>query len=261
VATHSLVLYGTARSLLTDPLFWVVTLLTVGFLLAHRRPAASRRWVGAGLLLLVLLGWRALPDRLMHALETWHVPASQPFSNYAGIVVLGGSFERASVQLGRKEVQVNAHAERLTEAVALARSYPELPIIFTGGCVDLGEGCVAEAELARRFFIHLGLAPDRVQYEAASRTTHENAVLTAQLPGVDKHRPWLLLTSAWHMPRAMAAFRAEGWNVTPWPVDFRSSADTPWTSYSLTRGVEQWQFALHETLGLLAYWVSGRAAL
>jgi uncharacterized SAM-binding protein YcdF (DUF218 family) len=261
VATHSLVLYGTARSLLTDPLFWVVAILLVGFLLARRRPVASRRWVGAGLLLLVLLGWRALPDRLMHQLETWHDPARQSPSAYAGVVVLGGSFERASVQLGRNDVQVNAHAERLTEAVALARAYPELPIIFTGGCVDTGEGCVPEAELAQRFFTHMGLAPDRMLYEAASRTTYENALLTAQLPGVDKSRPWLLLTSAWHMPRAVAAFRAEGWNVAPWPVDFRSSVYTPWTSYSLTRGVEQWQFALHESLGLLAYWVSGRAAL
>jgi uncharacterized SAM-binding protein YcdF (DUF218 family) len=254
-------LYGLARSLLTDPLFWMAAILTVGFLLGRRRPVASRRWVGAGLVLLVLLGWRALPDRVMHALETRHAPASLAPSAYAGVVVLGGAFERASVQLGRSGVQVNAHAERLTEAVALARTYPELPIIFTGGCVDTGEGCVAEAELARRFFTHLGLAPDRVRYEARSRTTFENALLTAQLPGVDKNRPWLLLTSAWHMPRAVAAFRAQGWNVTPWPVDFRSNGYTPWTSYSLTRGVEQWQFALHETLGLLAYWVSGRAVL
>jgi uncharacterized SAM-binding protein YcdF (DUF218 family) len=127
--------------------------------------------------------------------------------------------------------------------------------------VDTGEGCVPEAVLAQRFFTRMGLAPNRIRYEAASRTTFENALLTAQLPGVDKTRPWLLLTSAWHMPRAVAAFRAQGWNVRPWPADFRSNADMPWTAYSLTKGVQQWQFALHECLGLLAYWVSGRAAL
>jgi uncharacterized SAM-binding protein YcdF (DUF218 family) len=176
-------------------------------------------------------------------------------------VVLGGSFESALLQGKRNQVQLNAHAERLTEAVALARAYPSLPIIFTGGCVDTGEDCVAEAELAHRFFIQMGLAPDRVQYESASRTTYENALLTAQLPRVDKTQPWLLLTSAWHMPRAMAAFQAQGWNVAPWSVDFRGSDQTPWAAYSLTRGAQQWQFALHECLGLLAYWVSGRATL
>ncbi len=251
-------LYGLARSLLTDPLFWLVLMFAAGWLTMHRRPVAARRWVGWGLLLLVLLGWRAPPDRLMHALETWHAPASQPPSTYAGVVVLGGSFERASLQTGRS-VQLNAQAERLTEAVALARAYPDLPIVFTGGCVDTGEGCVAESALAQRFFTQMGLAPDRLRYESASRTTFENALFTAQLPGVDKTRPWLLLTSAWHMPRAMAAFRAQGWNVTPWPADFRSNTNMPWTAYSLTLGVRQWQLALHECLGLLAYWVSGRA--
>jgi len=254
-------LYGLARGLLTDPLFWVVLMFAAGFLALRRRPVAARRWVGWGLLLLVLLGWRPLPDRLMHALETWHAPASQPASAYAGVVVLGGSFERASLQTGRDSVQLNAQAERLTEAVALARAHPDLPIIFTGGCVDTGEGCVPEAELAQRFFTQMGLAPDRVRFESASRTTFENALYTAQLPGVDKTRPWLLLTSAWHMPRSMAAFRAQGWNVTPWPADFLGNANMPWTAYSLTLGVRQWQLALHECLGLLAYWVSGRAAL
>jgi uncharacterized SAM-binding protein YcdF (DUF218 family) len=256
-----LVLYGLARSLLTDPLFWVVLLLVVGVLLGVRRPAAGRRWIISGLVILVFLGWRLPSNAVMYQLEAWYPPANQDASAYAGVVVLGGSFESALLQGKRGQVQLNAHADRLTEAVALAREHPNLPIIFTGGCVDTGEGCVAEAELARRFFTHMGLAPDRVQYESASRTTFENAVLTAQLPGVDKTQPWLLLTSAWHMPRAMAAFRAQGWNVTPWPVDFRGSDQTPWAAYSLTRGVQQWQFALHECLGLLAYWVSGRATL
>lgn len=247
---------------MTDPLFWVAAVLALGWLLMRRHPVAARRCVGLCLLVLLLLGWSAPPDRLMHALETWHAPASREgLSAYAGVVVLGGAFERAALQREREQVQLNAHAERLTEAVALARTRPGLPVVFTGGCVDLGEGCVAEAELARRFFTSMGVAPERVLYEAASRTTHENAVLTARLPGMDKTRPWLLLTSAWHMPRAMAAFKAQGWNVTPWPADFRSADRTPWTGYSLNGGVQQWRFALHECLGLLAYWVSGRAVL
>ncbi len=65
-------LYGLARSLLTDPLFWVVTLLAVGMLLDTRRPAAGRRWVLAGLVILVLLGWRLPSNAVMHQLETWY---------------------------------------------------------------------------------------------------------------------------------------------------------------------------------------------
>lgn len=262
MTTATWMFYGLARSLLTDPLFWVAAVLALGWLLMRRHPLAARRCVGLGLLVLLLLGWSAPPDRLMHLLETWHAPASRDgLTAYAGVVVLGGAFERPGLQRGREQVQTNAHAERLTVAVALARAHPGLTMVFTGGCADVGEGCVPEAELARRFFTSMGLAPERVLYEAASRTTFENAVFSGQLPGVDKTRPWLLLTSAWHMPRAVAAFRAQGWNVTPWPADFRSADRTPWTGYSLTRSMQQWQFALHECLGLLAYWVSGRAAL
>jgi uncharacterized SAM-binding protein YcdF (DUF218 family) len=58
-----------------------------------------------------------------------------------------------------------------------------------------------EAALARRLFTCMGLAPERIRYEAVSRTTFEDALLTAQLPGVGKTRPWPLLTSAWHLPR------------------------------------------------------------
>lgn len=260
MATDSLVLYGFARSLLTDPLAWVAALLALGWLLMSRRPVAAWRCVGLGLLALLLLGWSAPPDRLMHWLETWHAPASRDgLAAYAGVVVLGGSFERAALQRGRAQVQLNERAERLTEAVALAQAHPGLAVVFTGGCVDLGDGCVAEAELAHRFFTHMGMAPGRVLYEAVSRTTHENAVFTAQLPGVDKARPWLLLTSAWHMPRAIATFGKAGWNVTPYPVDFRTGRQTPWTQYSLAQGVRKWQLVLHELAGLLAYRLAGRA--
>jgi uncharacterized SAM-binding protein YcdF (DUF218 family) len=248
----------------TQPLAWLALLLAVGTLLLLRgRLVAGRRWVVAALLCLLLLGWLPLPDRLVHALETLHAPAERGagVAAFAGVVVLGGSFEAAGLQQGRAQPQLNARADRLTEAVALALAHPALPVVFTGGCVDTGSGCLAEAALAQRFFTSMALPPERVRYEAAARTTHENALFTAQLPGLDASQPWLLLTSAWHMPRAVAAFRAQGWNVTPWPADFRSSTEVNWTAYSLSAGVQQWQLLLHEGLGLLAYWVAGRARL
>jgi len=98
-----------------------------------------------------------------------------------------------------------------------------------------------------------------MQFESRSRTTYENAVFTAALPGVDKRRPWLLVTSAWHMPRALATFRAAGWNVTPYPVDYRTGTRTPWTEYSLVDSLRRWGIALHEWAGLLAYRLAGRA--
>jgi uncharacterized SAM-binding protein YcdF (DUF218 family) len=95
--------------------------------------------------------------------------------------------------------------------------------------------------------------------EDRSRNTFENAVLSAAMVGVDVKKPWLLVTSAWHMPRAMATFEKAGWNVTPYPVDFRTGHSTPWTDYSLSDGAAKWQLVLHELLGLWVYQLTGRA--
>src|SRR3546814_4949394 len=67
-----------------------------------------------------------------------------------------------------------------------------------------------------------GIDPARVRFEAQSRNTAENARLTAALVGQGDGRPWLLVTSAWHMPRAVASFRAAGLEVLAYPVDFRT---------------------------------------
>jgi uncharacterized SAM-binding protein YcdF (DUF218 family) len=163
------------------------------------------------------------------------------------------------VRAGNGQVALNDAAERMTVPVALLRQHPHLRLLFTGGEGGLHISGEPEAVQARAFFEDLGVPAQRMQFEAGSRTTYENAVLAAALPGVDKTRPWLLVTSASHMPRALATFRAAGWNVTPYPVDYRTGTQTPWTEYSLVNSLLHWQIALHEWVGLLAYRMAGRA--
>jgi uncharacterized SAM-binding protein YcdF (DUF218 family) len=154
---------------------------------------------------------------------------------------------------------LNDAAERMAVPVGLAERFAHLKIVFTGGEGELFGKGLTEADRAKIFFDTMNLPPGRVQYESASHTTYENAVLTAALPGIDKRQSWLLLTSANHMPRAMATFLHSGWNVTAYPVDFRTGAATPWNQYSLQKGAQKWQLALHEMVGLMAYKLAGRA--
>jgi uncharacterized SAM-binding protein YcdF (DUF218 family) len=100
-----------------------------------------------------------------------------------------------------------------------------------------------------------------VIYESASRTTYENAIFSAALPQVDRSKPWLLLTSAYHMPRAMAVFRKTGWNVTAYPVDFRTGEQTPWTQWGNGCCDTKWRLLLHETIGMLAHRLRGASEL
>lgn len=245
--------------LLTQPLTWIAALL-VASLLVSRRTALSRPLVIAALALLLLMGWLPLPDRLLRHLESQYAemhPAAD-LRGFAGMVVLGGSTEPGHIAQVHPQPLLNDAAERMTAPLAMLRQNPHLRMVYTGGNGGLLGGGPSEADRARVFFDSQGVAADRVTYEGLSRTTHENAVLSAQLPGVDTQQRWLLVTSAWHMPRAMDTFTAAGWNVTAYPVDFRTGLTTPWTAYSIKEGARQWQLALHELMGIAAYRIAGR---
>ena len=244
--------------LAAEPVFWVVLVLLIAVVLLPRRPQAARRWVLTALTILLLGGWAPLPDALLRHLERQYPdPPPLPAQSYVGVIVLGGATESGYVSEGTEEPQVNSGAERMTTVLPLLRQAPDLQVVFSGGEGQYFGSGPSEAERARRFFVQLGLDPQRVRLEDQSRNTYENAVFTARLSGIDARKPWILITSGYHMPRALAVFRKQGWNVTPYSVDFNAGLSTPWTHYSL--GISgKWYIALHEYLGILAYRLTGR---
>ena len=246
--------------LFSQPLCWIALLLLWALVVHRRRPARSRRINGVALALLLLMGWQPLPDLLLRALETQYgeIAPDADLHAYAGVVVLGGATESGRVAQAHSQPLITDAGERMTATVALFQHYPHLRFVYTGGeGMLLGSG-PSEADRARQFFASLGASGPRMQYEALSRNTYDNVVMTAAMPGIDIQKPWLLVTSAWHMPRSMGVFRKAGWNITAYPVDFRTSESTPWTSYSLTDGPQRWQIGLHELLGLVSYRITGR---
>lgn len=248
-------------SFATQPLAWVFLLLLVGLLglSIHRKWGVRMVWAAFSVLL--LQGWEPLPDLLLRQLENQYSgPAAESsLLQYAGVVVLGGALEPAYIWEDHKQVALNDAAERMTAPVTLLQQNPHLRLLFTGGEGELFAQGLTEAGRARIFFDSMGVAPQRLVYESASHTTYENAIFSATVPSINPALPWLLLTSASHMPRAMAIFLKAGWNVAPYPVDFRTGARTPWTRYSLADGAKKWQMVLHEWVGLLAYRFAGRA--
>jgi uncharacterized SAM-binding protein YcdF (DUF218 family) len=246
-------------ALLAQPLHWVIALLVLALAL-RRHPVAARRLTVVSVLLLVLLGWQPLPDLLLRPLESAY-PEFAPdadLSGYTGVVVLGGALEPGYLAQAHQQPLLGESAERMTAAVALVQRHPKLRLVFSGGEGQLFGSGPSEAERAARFFSSMGVEPQRITLEAASRNTYENAVMGAALPGIDPRQRWLLLTSAWHMPRAMGSFEKAGWNVTAYPVDHRTAQTTPWTQYALHLGAAKWHMVLREWLGLAAYRITGR---
>jgi len=251
---------GKVLGLLTQPLLWIAAMLLLALVWQKRHPQRSRKTVAATLALLLGLGWTAAPDAILRLLENQYpeMAVDADLSAYAGVVVLGGATDSGRMAHDHLQPLLNGAAERMTATVAIARRYPDMRVVFTGGEGALTGIGPSEADRAQRFFGSLGLTGPRIAFEAASRNTYENAILTAKLPNIDIRQRWLLLTSASHMPRSMATFQKVGWNVTAYPVDHRTAASTPWTDYSIAGGVEGWGIVLHELLGLLAYRITGR---
>ncbi len=213
-------------------------------------------------LLLVLYGLLILatpvPELLVRTLENrFAVPPSGPA--VAGIIVLGGATGDGEIAAARGEVTLNGNAERLTTAMALHRAMLDRPLIVSGFSGRLVPRGLNEAQITRQLFAQQGLPMTRVRFEAQSRNTAENARLTARLAG-DDDRPWLLITSAWHMPRAVASFRAAGLSVVPHPVDYRTHPDRLVWPRQPGGSLDMAALALHEWVGLLAYYVTGRTA-
>ena len=240
---------------MAHPLNWVVVLLILSLLRSHISASRRHALTLGALLLLLAIGLQPLPDACLKQLESGfaEIPPHANLQGYAGVIVLGGALEHAYVSAAHTQPELNGAAERMTATVALWREQPALQVIFTGGEGDYFGNGVSEAARARQFFDSQGVPAQAVRYEDQSRNTYENAVFSTQLPGIDPHKPWLLLTSAWHMPRAMALFQHAGWNVTAYPVDFLTGAATPWSSYSISTSAEHWNLLLHELLGLASY--------
>jgi uncharacterized SAM-binding protein YcdF (DUF218 family) len=244
-------------SAITQPMFWLALWWTLALLMLQRwrRLAAAMLW--GGLVVLGLLGFEAGPHALLRALENrYPVPTAEAVGRHVGVIVLGGATEHSDIYQAHGQVPLGQAAERFSVPVGLLRQHPQLQLVFSGGEGRLLTTGVTEAELAKAFYQQQGVDMGRVVLEGGSRTTRENAIQVAAMLGERCKQPWLLVTSAWHMPRSVPEFEAVGCQVTPYPVDFRTGATTAWTEYSLARSLLLWQTALHEWLGLWVYGVT-----
>ncbi len=138
-----------------------------------------------------------------------------------GIIVLGGSMDQLTTA-ARGQPTIGAAPGRMTEAVALAGRFPEARLVFTGGSAAVLDAEGDEAAAARAVFLQLGIPPERITLERESRNTYENAVLTKAIVQPKPGERWLLVTSAWHMPRSVGIFRQAGWPVIPYPTDYET---------------------------------------
>ena len=208
---------------------------------------------------IILIGVLPISTWLIRPLEDRFPPPPADVASPTGIIVLGGAIVDELGQ-ARHQISFGEGAGRLVEAAILARRYPDAKVVYTGGGNSLLGNFSSETDDAKNLFVSLGVSADRILLERRSLNTDQNARFTHDLVSPKPNEVWFLVTSAYHMPRAMGLFRRAGFNVVAYPVDYRTygTSDDLWPAREGPLNLRLLDIAVHEWVGLIAYRASGK---
>jgi uncharacterized SAM-binding protein YcdF (DUF218 family) len=236
--------------LLRPPTLLLIT-LALALAWQRSRPRASRMLLIAAVLAVAGLHLAPGASWLVSPLENRFPQPALP-EHVDGFIVLGGVID-TDASAATHQTELNESAGRITAAIALMHRYPDARMLFSGGAGLLFSQEHREADMAHDFLISLGVDTGHALFERNSRTTWENAVDSMEIAHPRQGETWLLVTSAWHMPRAVGCFRRAGWKVTPYPVDYRGAEVDQWFAFNGDEQLRIATLALKEWVGLVAY--------
>lgn len=246
----------------TSPLLYAVVLLVLIVVGWHWLPT-SVRYAGIAMEVLLVASMTPLGATLLARAVAMRAP---PARMCAGprpgmVVVLGAGFEHAANSPDDYGALHEAGLQRVFTAVALWKKLPGARLVVAGGA----GWNIREAEPMANLAMQLGVPPEAVEIENRSRNTWQNARNVAALSPPVPRRIWLV-TSAVHMPRAVDAFRAWGFEPCAWPSDLPEIRIHLWSGVFIPQGsgAVMTSIALHELFGGAEYkflaWRHARSA-
>jgi len=244
---------------LLAPDAFLVYLLAAGVLCLYmHKLRVAKLLLLASLTLFVIIAVLPVGLWLLYPLEK-RFPANPPLpAKVDGIVLLGGTI-RPAVSAAWEQNELGSSAEREIAFVELAREYPQAKLLMTGGNGALLDQQYREADFSLSLLQTLGVDPHRVVFERNARNTYENAVNSQPLMQPRAGETWLLVTSAYHMPRSVGIFCKQGWPVLPWPVDhYTAPKDLTRLDPNLGNNLSLLRVALREWTGLAVYYLTDK---
>ena len=240
-----------------DNLYLIVLTICVLMLFSRFRRLAQKTLISI-LLITWLVAVFPVGDWLFYPLETrFPTPPELP-DRIDGIIVLGGSIDPALSQYWQ-QLETYSNHERLSQFIQLAKKYPNARLVFTGGNASIRSSVSTEAAEVEQHLIDSGIEANRLLLENQARNTYENVLLSKQLVKPTAQENWILVTSAYHLPRAVGIFCKQGWPVFPYPVDHNSlPGQLLRPSLRLAYNSADLVEASHEWVGLLAYYLTGK---
>lgn len=218
-----------------------------------------------GLVALILLFCTVFPvgDWALLPLEQCFVDRLPFAGTPSGYVVLGGAVD-ARISSARSNVTFTNASDRVIQMAKILNTHPEIPVIYSGGSGSLFNQSFDEANAVKTFLIEAGIKTDGFLSEGASRNTYENAINSVKMMGKTPGQNWIVLTSAYHLPRALALFEKAGAadqiHFFPMAVDFKTIGTFKFgVDFDLVGSLSKIDIAAKEYLGLYLNKILGKA--
>ncbi|MCC2640415.1 MAG: uncharacterized protein K0S45_828 [Nitrospira sp.] len=250
------------------PLSWIMiagllTLLTACLPVTPGRTTWVRRFACCTLFLLMLTATPLLSATYIGLLEEWYPPfQATSSSNFDAIVVLAGGID-AKGSLRPVDDVSNASRQRTACGADLWLRGAAPKLLLTGGDATVSQAGPLESHEMKRWAMRLNVPETAIIVEDKSRTTYENAVEAKAALGSGHI---LLVTAAYHLPRAVALFRKQGFVVTPVPCGYESKHRPLQIWEHLTfvdflpssKALVSTTQAIDEVVGIMVYWIAGK---
>lgn len=241
---------------LVAPTSMIILLFLIYF---FTRIKAYLYW-GFGLLVFFTNPWIA--QHVMAIYEVEPVALSKK-NSYDAIIVPSGFVTNYKVD-GQLRVNFNDGNDRMLQAIDLFKRGISNRLIYTGGADTIFGDYEPEAKLGKAFMVKCGIPDTAIWIETKSVNTYQNAAYTAAMlekrdPDF-KNKKYLLVTAGFHMKRALACFRKQGFQVDPYSGDLRSirSKDTVLNTIMPSYGgLQIWTYLWKEWIGLAVYRMKG----
>lgn len=231
--------------------------LIAGLVMAWRRQKWGLPLASASLALLIFLSLPVVSSALMRGAQLGVEPLSEARLKVSGaqaIVILSAGLDTPAPEAGDRAIVDTMTLARLRYGAELARK-TELPILVTGGPWGHGEILLAPVmaeSLRQDFQIEAGWIEDK------AGNTDENASKSAALLQEKGVTRIILVTHAWHMPRAKRAFERAGLDVTPGPMGYEGMGTLKFSSFlPRASALHDSYYAFHEYVGRTWYWLAG----
>jgi uncharacterized SAM-binding protein YcdF (DUF218 family) len=242
---------------LIQPMVWVFALLIWSLL--TKKPKRRRNLILSSVVIFYIFSNSFLVDEIYRVWEEPAIKIDSITEQYDYAIVLGGVayYDKSYNKLG-----IVRSFDRVLQALELYKAGKVKKIFLSGGSGSIIDDDFIESHYVREFLVRLGVEAQDIEYEANSRNTRENALSTVEYFSADslKSLKFILVTSAFHMKRAMGCYEKCGIKVLPFVAD-RYSGPRKYVPDHLIipnkDAIGDWTLIIHELIGYMVYYFSG----